>query len=81
MELIPLRADFGVAIHGIALIDVAASDHAYPTAHAAFERHSVSLFQDQEITDDMQAAAPPATSMDMGHRTPRYRRAGELLRD
>jgi alpha-ketoglutarate-dependent 2,4-dichlorophenoxyacetate dioxygenase len=56
MELIPLGADFGVEIRGIALVDVAASDKAYRTVRAAFEEHSVLLFRDQEITDDVQAA-------------------------
>jgi len=56
MELIPLAADFGVEIRGIALSDVAASDKAYRTVRAAFEEHSVLLFQGQEVTDDVQAA-------------------------
>ena len=56
MELVPLGPDFGVEIRGIALIDVAASDKAYHLVRAAFEEHSVLLFRDQEITDDVQAA-------------------------
>jgi alpha-ketoglutarate-dependent 2,4-dichlorophenoxyacetate dioxygenase len=56
MELIPLRADFGVEIRGIALVDVAGSDEAYRAVRAVFEEHSVLLFRDQEITDDVQAA-------------------------
>lgn len=56
MELVPLGPDFGVEIRGIALIDVAASDRAYQSVRAAFEQHSVLLFRDQEITDDVQAA-------------------------
>jgi alpha-ketoglutarate-dependent 2,4-dichlorophenoxyacetate dioxygenase len=56
MELLPLRADFGVEVCGIALVDVAATDAAYQAVRAAFEEHSVLLFRDQEITDDVQAA-------------------------
>ena len=56
MELVPLRPCFGVEIRGTALVDVAASDKAYRSVRAAFEEHSVLLFRDQEITDDLQAA-------------------------
>ena len=56
MELVPLGPDFGVEVRGIALIDVAASDADYQSIRAAFEEHSVLLFRDQEITDDVQAA-------------------------
>jgi len=56
LELIPLQADFGVELRGIALVDVAASDEAYKTVRAAFEEHSVLLFRDQKVTDDVQAA-------------------------
>jgi alpha-ketoglutarate-dependent 2,4-dichlorophenoxyacetate dioxygenase len=56
MELVPLGADFGVEIRGIALVDVAASDKAYQSVRAMFEEHSVLLFRGQEITDDVQAA-------------------------
>ena len=55
MELVPLRPNFGVEIRGIPLVDVAASDTAYQSVRAAFEEHSVLLFRDQEITDDVQA--------------------------
>lgn len=56
MELVPLGPDFGVEIRGITLINVAESDKAYQSVRAAFEEHSVLLFRDQEITDDVQAA-------------------------
>ena len=56
MELLPLGPGFGAEIRGISLIDVAASDQAYQSVRAAFEEHSLLLFRDQEITDDVQAA-------------------------
>ena len=56
MELVPLRPDFGVEVRDIGLVDVAASDDAYQSVRAVFEEHSVLLFRDQEITDDVQAA-------------------------
>jgi len=56
MEVIPLGPGFGVEMRGIALVDVATSDKAYQSVRAAFEQHSVLLFRDQEITDDVQAA-------------------------
>jgi alpha-ketoglutarate-dependent 2,4-dichlorophenoxyacetate dioxygenase len=55
MDLVPLAPDFGVEIRGIALFDVAASDKAYQSVRAAFEEHSVLLFRNEEITDDLQA--------------------------
>ena len=51
-----LRDDYGVEIRDVTLVDVAASDEAYQTVRAAFEEHSVLLFRNQEISDDVQAA-------------------------
>jgi alpha-ketoglutarate-dependent 2,4-dichlorophenoxyacetate dioxygenase len=56
MELVPLRPDFGAEVRGVSLIDVASSDAAYCSARGAFEEHSLLLFRDQEISDDVQAA-------------------------
>ena len=56
MELVPLGPGFGVEMRGIALIDVAASDEAYQAVRAAFEEHSLLLFREQQISDDVQAA-------------------------
>ena len=56
MELVPLHTEFGVEIHGVSLIDVAASDAAYQAVRTAFEDHSLLLFRDQEVGDDVQAA-------------------------
>ena len=56
MELIAIGPDFGVEVRGITLVDVATSASAYETLRAAFEEHSVLLFRDQQVTDDVQAA-------------------------
>jgi alpha-ketoglutarate-dependent 2,4-dichlorophenoxyacetate dioxygenase len=56
MELVPLGPDFGVEVRGIGLIDVASSDAAYRAARAALDEHSILLFRDQAVGDDMQAA-------------------------
>src|ERR1700732_3393734 len=56
MELVPLGPEFGVDVRGIGLIDVASSDSVYRSIRAALEEHSVLLFREQEVTDDVQAA-------------------------
>lgn len=56
MQLVCLGPNFGVEIRGLALIDVATSDEAYRQVRAAFEEHSVLLFRDQQVSDDVQVA-------------------------
>jgi alpha-ketoglutarate-dependent 2,4-dichlorophenoxyacetate dioxygenase len=56
MELVPLGPGFGVEVRGIGLIDVASSAEAYAAVRAAFEEHSVLLFRDQAVSDDVQCA-------------------------
>jgi alpha-ketoglutarate-dependent 2,4-dichlorophenoxyacetate dioxygenase len=56
MELVAVGPEFVVEVRGTGLIDVASSDSAYRSIRAAFEEHSVLLFRDQEVTDDLQAA-------------------------
>ena len=56
MELVPLGPEFGVEVRGIGLIDVASSDSAYRATRVALDEHSVLLFREQEVTDDVQAA-------------------------
>jgi len=56
MELHPLGPGFAVEVRGIGLIDVASSDAAYKEVRAAFEAHSVLVFREQDIGDDVQAA-------------------------
>jgi alpha-ketoglutarate-dependent 2,4-dichlorophenoxyacetate dioxygenase len=53
MELVPLGSEFGVEVRGIGLIDVASSDSVYRSIRAALEEHSVLLFREQEVTDDV----------------------------
>jgi alpha-ketoglutarate-dependent 2,4-dichlorophenoxyacetate dioxygenase len=56
MELIAVGPDFGVEVRGIGLIDVASSDSAYRATRAALDEHSILLFREQDVTDDVQAA-------------------------
>jgi alpha-ketoglutarate-dependent 2,4-dichlorophenoxyacetate dioxygenase len=56
MELIALGPDFGVEVRGIGLIDVASSDSVYHVTRAALDEHSILLFREQDVTDDVQAA-------------------------
>jgi alpha-ketoglutarate-dependent 2,4-dichlorophenoxyacetate dioxygenase len=56
MELTPLGPGFGAEVKGANLIDVASSDSAYRRVRAAFEEHSLLLFRDQQVSDDVQAA-------------------------
>ena len=56
MELVPLGPGFGVEDRGIDLIDVATDAEAYKAVRAAFEEHSLLVFRDQDIADDVQAA-------------------------
>jgi alpha-ketoglutarate-dependent 2,4-dichlorophenoxyacetate dioxygenase len=56
MELVPLGPGFGVEIRGVSLLDVASDGEAYKAVRAAFEAHSLLLFRDQDIADDVQAA-------------------------
>jgi alpha-ketoglutarate-dependent 2,4-dichlorophenoxyacetate dioxygenase len=56
MELVPLGPGFGVEVKGIDLIDVATDAEAYKAVRAAFEEHSLLVFRDQKIADDVQVA-------------------------
>ena len=56
MELVPLGHEFGVEVRDVGLIDAASSDSVYRSIRAALEEHSVLLFREQEVTDDVQAA-------------------------
>src|SRR5690348_16949309 len=51
-----LGAGFGAQVRGIGLRDVAESDAAYRAVRALFEEHSVLLFRDQQVTDELQLA-------------------------
>jgi alpha-ketoglutarate-dependent 2,4-dichlorophenoxyacetate dioxygenase len=56
MELVPLGPGFGVEVRGVSLLDVASDGEAYKAVRSAFEAHSLLVFRDQEIADDVQAA-------------------------
>jgi len=56
MELVSLGPGFGVEVRGVGLLDVASSAAAYEAVRAAFEEHSILLFRDQTVTDDIQSA-------------------------
>src|SRR5271169_231665 len=56
MEVVPLGPGFAAELRGATLADVATDDAAYAAARAAFERHSVLVFRNQEVTDEGQLA-------------------------
>ena len=56
MELVPLGPGFGVEVRGVSLLDVATDAEAYKAVRAAFEAHSLLVFRDQPIADDVQVA-------------------------
>jgi alpha-ketoglutarate-dependent 2,4-dichlorophenoxyacetate dioxygenase len=54
MEIIPMGPGFAAELSGVDLIDVASSDAAYRAVREAFEEHTVLVFRDQQVTDDVQ---------------------------
>ena len=56
MEARQLGLGFFAEMRGVGLADVAEREEAYVAVRAAFEAHSVLLFRDQPITDEVQAA-------------------------
>jgi alpha-ketoglutarate-dependent 2,4-dichlorophenoxyacetate dioxygenase len=56
MQIVPLGQGFAVELRGIALQEIAADDAAYAAARAAFEEHSVLVFRDQQVSDEIQLA-------------------------
>jgi alpha-ketoglutarate-dependent 2,4-dichlorophenoxyacetate dioxygenase len=56
MELVPLGPGFGVEVRGLSLLDVATDAGAYEAVRHAFEEHSLLVFRDQDIADDVQVA-------------------------
>ena len=53
MDVNPIGPGFGAELSGISMRDVVCSDDAYREVRAAFEEHSVIVFRDQDITDDV----------------------------
>jgi alpha-ketoglutarate-dependent 2,4-dichlorophenoxyacetate dioxygenase len=56
MEIVPLGPGFAAELRGVRLAGVAADDAVYAVVRAAFEEHSVLVFRDQEVTDEIQLA-------------------------
>ena len=56
MELVPLGPGFGVEVKGVSLLDVATDAEAYKAVRGAFETHSLLVFRNQTIADDIQVA-------------------------
>ncbi|RPJ48707.1 MAG: TauD/TfdA family dioxygenase [Betaproteobacteria bacterium] len=56
MKLIPLGPGFAAEVRGAGMADIAASSDAYGEVRAAFEEHSVLVFRQQPITDELQVA-------------------------
>jgi alpha-ketoglutarate-dependent 2,4-dichlorophenoxyacetate dioxygenase len=54
MQAVTLGPGFAAELRGVDLIDVASSDAAYRAVRAAFEEHSVIVFRDQDVSDDVQ---------------------------
>src|SRR5262245_62032498 len=54
MEVIPLGPGFAAELRGIGLIDVASSDSAYRAVREALDEHTVIVFRDQKVSDDIQ---------------------------
>ncbi len=56
MNVLPLGPGFAAELRGVTLADVAADEAIYEAVRAAFERHSVIVLRDQEVTDEAQIA-------------------------
>jgi len=56
MEAVAVGPGFAAELRGVSMLDVATDDAAYRQVRAAFERHSVLVFRDQHIADDLQVA-------------------------
>ena len=56
MDVVPLGPGFGAELCGVTLAEIVADDAAYAAARAAFEQHSVLVFRNQEVIDELQLA-------------------------
>jgi len=52
----PFVSGFGVEVRGAAVADIAENRTLYTRLRAAFEEHSLLVFRDQRITDEIQLA-------------------------
>lgn len=60
MEFFPIHPEFGAEVRGADLLDVVSRDDVYRAVREAFEQYSVLVWRDQDVTDDLQAAASRA---------------------
>ena len=56
MDIVAMGLGFAAELRGVTLSDIASDDAAYAAARAAFEEHSVLVFRDQDVTDEIQLA-------------------------
>ena len=56
MDIVPCGPGFAAELRGVTLAEVAGNDDIYAAVRAAFEEHSVLVFRDQEVTDELQLA-------------------------
>ncbi len=56
MDIVQVGPGFGAELRGVTLDDVVNDDAAYKAVRAAFEEHSVLVFRNQTVTDDLQIA-------------------------
>jgi alpha-ketoglutarate-dependent 2,4-dichlorophenoxyacetate dioxygenase len=54
VEVVGLGEGFAAELRGVDLIDVASSDSVYCSVREAFDEHTVIVFRDQEVSDDIQ---------------------------
>jgi alpha-ketoglutarate-dependent 2,4-dichlorophenoxyacetate dioxygenase len=56
MDVVSMGPGFAAELRGVSLTDIASDDAAYAAARAAFEEHSVLVFRDQDVSDEIQLA-------------------------
>ncbi len=56
MDVIPLHSEIGAEIRGVSMADVAHDASVYRAVRAAFEEHSILLFREQPVDDQIQVA-------------------------
>jgi alpha-ketoglutarate-dependent 2,4-dichlorophenoxyacetate dioxygenase len=56
VDVEPLGPGFAAELRGVTLADVASDEAVFIVVRAAFEEHSVLVFRDQEVTDQLQLA-------------------------
>jgi alpha-ketoglutarate-dependent 2,4-dichlorophenoxyacetate dioxygenase len=56
MDVVSMGPGFAAELRGVSLTDIASDDGAYAAARAAFEEHSVLVFRDQDVSDEIQLA-------------------------